>query len=79
MTARQPRRTRRRNVPSESLPRLRPGEGTRETAAPSSTTRANQRVHHVTEDYSYVRSDMVLVGIFSAVTLGFIIAMSFIL
>jgi hypothetical protein len=79
MTARQPRRARRRNVPSESLPRLRPGDGTRESSAPTSTTRANQRVHHVTDDYSYVRSDMVLVGIFSAVTLGFIIVMNFIL
>ena len=80
MTARQPRRTRRRNVPSESLPRLRPGEGGEPAVSTAaSTTRPNQRVHHVTEDYSYVRKDMVLVAAFSAVTLAFIVAMNFVL
>lgn len=78
MTARQPRRTRRRNVPSESLPRLRPADGSG-PSAPTSATRATQRVHHVTEDYSYVRRDMMLVAAFSAVTLAFIVVMNFVL
>jgi hypothetical protein len=78
MTARQPRRTRRRNVPSESLPRLRPGEGSGSATPVVSSTRPNQRVHHVTEDYSYVRKDMVLVAAFSVLTFAFIVAMSFI-
>lgn len=78
MTARQPRRTRRRNVPSESLPRLRPGDGSGPASPAVSATRP-QRVHHVTEDYSYVRKDIALVAAFTAVTLAFIVAMSFVL
>jgi hypothetical protein len=36
------------------------------------------RAHHVTEDYSYVRSDLLLVAAVSVVSLAFVVGMSFV-
>jgi hypothetical protein len=55
----------------------------RQSAVPTSQRQAparrplGVRAHHVTEDYRYVRSDLVLVAAVSAVTLAFVIGMSF--
>lgn len=81
MTARPPRRTRRRVAPAASLPRPTGGEtGTSGAKARESDTRATPgsriQVHHVTTDYSYVRTDLLTVAGVTAVTLAFIIGMS---
>jgi len=36
------------------------------------------REHHVTGDYDHVRKDLILVAVVGTITLGFIVAMSFI-
>ena len=75
MTARQPRRTRRRNVPADSLPRLRPGDarpGNASGDAQAASGRSRVREHNVTSDYRYVRTEMVAIGIVSVVTFGFV-------
>jgi hypothetical protein len=83
MTARQPRRPRRRSAaPAATLPR--PASG---GAAPTGSTSParipasarHHREHHVTTDYSYVRKDLVVIGAVGAVVLAFIVAMSFVL
>lgn len=82
MTARPPRRTRRRAAPGTSLPRPTGVETgvtadrlrERDTrAAPGSRV----QIHHVTTDYSYVRTDLITVAAVTAVTLAFIVGMSF--
>jgi hypothetical protein len=102
MTARQPRRTRRRIAPPGSLPRpasadrpasddaLEGAEDALDTAstAAASPTAARRtaprhappavREHHVTEDYSYVHKDLYWVAAVGAITLAFIVIMSFI-
>ncbi len=37
------------------------------------------REHHITTDYSYVRKDLLAIAVVSAVTFGFVVAMSFVL
>ncbi len=98
MTARQPRRARRRSVPAQALPRpgavsatstgavgfdsddavgvgaVRSEHGQRAVRRPSTT----MRQHHVTEDYSHVHRDLLLLAGIGVVTVGFIIGMSFV-
>ena len=73
MSSRRPRRQRRRRDRGSTLPR--PGQ----TSAPQ-TAAAAARIpdqtrpeHHVATDYGYVRRDLVVVGVVSAVTLAFVI------
>ena len=79
MTARQPRRARRRvAAPAASLPRPVAGAEGSKAIIPNATRRAtpgHHREHHVTKDYSYVRRDLAMIGILAAVTTGFIVAM----
>lgn len=77
MTARQPRRERRRTAPAPTLPR--PGATPARRGALSSAPVAGVREHHVTADYSYVRGDLLIVSGVTLVTLGFVVAMSFFL
>jgi hypothetical protein len=70
MTARQPRRERRRSTAASNLPR--PTADGSARRAPSSS---RQREHHVTTDYSYVRKDLVLIAGVTAVTMAFVAAM----
>jgi len=80
MTARQPRRTRRRNAPPAALPRpsAAPETGVDSQVASRTARRASgHREHHVTQDYSYVHKDLVTVAFVGAVVIAFIIAMSF--
>lgn len=88
MTARQPRR-RRRVVTAAPLPRPNsvetlPGEAPEaRAAAPTASVRRaprrpQQREHHVTTDYGYVHRDLILVGVIGALTIAFIVAMSFV-
>ncbi len=80
MTARQPRRTRRRSAPAVALPRPVAGPDSNGAApAASSTARrvVSHREHHVTQDYSYVHKDLITVAFVGVVVIAFIIAMSF--
>jgi len=83
MTARQPRRTRRREVPAESLPRLRPEEAREHRRllrnASSSGERRLATEHHVLADYAYVRKDLVAIAAVSAVTTAFVVVMALVL
>ncbi len=77
MTARQPRRTRRRAAPGPSLPRpgaLSPAEG---GGGSTGRTISRHREHHVTTDYGYVRRDLLMIGAVGLTVLAFIIGMSF--
>jgi hypothetical protein len=92
MAAPKTRRTRRRVVAPSQLPR--PTGGDAPTAFPGEETAASRvapipvkaptrrplgvRAHHVTEDYSYVRSDLLLVAAVSVVSLAFVVGMSFV-
>ena len=80
MTARQPRRTRRRVAPATALPR--PLVADDAGAAASRTNRRastlRHREHHIARDYSHVHKDLVTVSIVGTVILGFIVAMSFV-
>jgi hypothetical protein len=80
VTARQPRRTRRRAVPGASLPRPTGEEG----LAPGDSSRIRQvadtrhhREHHVTKDYSHVHKDLLTVLGVGIVVLAFIFGMSY--
>lgn len=87
MTARQPRRTRRRAAPATTLPRpsASPADETdaaEATEVQSSARRSGRRQfrhreHHVVKDYSYVHKDLLLVLGIGVVCIGFIIGMSF--
>ena len=79
MTARNPRRTRRRSIPGSSLPRpVRSEEGADDQSPQRSVRHASgHREHHVTVDYSYVQKDLITVAIVGAVAIAFIIGMSF--
>lgn len=93
MTARQPRRTRRRLAPANSLPRpvATSGAATAEADDEVSASRAtaehplvrryevHHREHHVTKDYSYVHRDLLTVVGFGAIVIAFIVGMSFVL
>lgn len=78
MTTRQPRRPRRRTADTATLPRQADGTPAAARAARAPVPR-HHREHHVTNDYSYVRKDLVLVGVVGVVVLAFIVAMSFII
>ena len=90
MTARQPRRTRRRSAPATTLPRpsavtsdaedvLEASSPVAAAAAARSTRRTQfrRREHHVEKDYSYVHKDLLTVLGIGVVCVGFIIGMSF--
>lgn len=90
MTARQPRRARRRSAPATTLPRpsavapdsdvLEAGDPVAAAAAARRSTRRTQfrhREHHVEKDYSYVHKDLLTVLGIGVVCAGFIIGMSF--
>ncbi len=82
MTARQPRRTRRRTLPPSALPR--PSAPLAATAAGESAhgqrrTPARHREHHVTRDYRYVHTDLLTIAAVGVVVIAFIVAMSFLL
>ena len=79
MSSRRPRRQRRRRDRASTLPR--PGQ----TAAPRPAGEAPARIpdqtrpeHHVATDYGYVRRDLAIVAVVSAVTLAFVIVAAFI-
>ncbi len=84
MTARQPRRTRRR-VATSSLPRPvavsdAPATETLKAApaAPTAPRRpTTPREHHVSRDYRYVHRDLILVAVVGAVVVAFIVGVSF--
>ncbi|GBD22811.1 hypothetical protein HRbin29_00456 [bacterium HR29] len=71
------RRTRRR------LPRaVTPRPTVRDVHAARSTERTvhtppRMREHHITTDFSYVRSDLVTIAVLTAVIIGFIVGMRF--
>ncbi|MGI8926702.1 MAG: hypothetical protein ACR2HN_08685 [Tepidiformaceae bacterium] len=81
MTARQPRRTRRRQAPAATLPRpiagapLEPGASPR----PIRGGTVRHRQHHVTTDYGYVHRDLLAVAGIGSAVIAFIVAMSFLL
>ncbi|MFN0148924.1 MAG: hypothetical protein ACKVT1_20665 [Dehalococcoidia bacterium] len=88
MTAPQPRRTRRRSVPAASLPRPVAVEGVdRESGEPKAASASPRpvrrgptaRPHHVTNDYRYVRTDLLLVAGVGAVAVAFVVGMSFVI
>lgn len=83
MTARQPRRTRRRDVPAEALPRLRPEEAREHRRLLRNATGGGERrhatEHHVLTDYHHVRADLVAIAAVTAVTAAFVVAMAFII
>jgi len=90
MTARKPRRQRR--IAPSSLPRpasndaaavVRAPAGDAPTPTPARTAAASThrraaapREHHVTNDYGYVKRDLVLVAGVGAIVLAFIVGMS---
>jgi hypothetical protein len=91
MTARQPRRTRRRTTPASTLPRPLPVsdslEPAQSAATPSGATvrqtarrgPAQPRAHHVENDYRYVRTDLLTVAAVGAVVIAFVVGMSFLI
>ncbi len=90
MTARQPRRTRRRSSPGTTLPRPVSAPFAADEAAeavregPSSAVRTprrptHRREHHVTTDYGHVHRDLLTVLVIGLLVLGFIVGMSFVL
>jgi hypothetical protein len=80
MTARQPRRTRRRVAPASSLPRPLSAEDTAagRTQARGAAPTLGHRAHHVTKDYSHVHKDLVTVAVVGVAVVAFIVGMSFV-
>ena len=83
MTARQPRRTRRRVASSPStLPRpvadSEAAESDRSRQVRRNAAAIHHREHHVTKDYSHVHKDLVTVAVVGSVVLAFIVGMSFV-
>lgn len=84
MTARQPqqpRRTRRRTAtPGSTLPRPVASDGLalRSAAAAPPRPSTRTREHHVEEDFSYVRKDLGLVAVVAAITMAFVVVLSFV-
>ncbi len=89
MTARQPRRARRRAAPT-SLPRpsatpieenISPAASATATAprAAARRTPVHHREHHVTRDYGHVHKDLVTVSIVGVIVVSFIVAMSYVI
>lgn len=82
MTARQPRRTRRRIAPAAALPRPVTSDSEAGESDHSRTVRRNaamlhHRAHHVTKDYSHVHKDLITVCVVGAAVIAFILGMSF--
>ncbi|MCZ2108989.1 MAG: hypothetical protein LC118_05390 [Dehalococcoidia bacterium] len=90
MTARQPRRARRRSAPATTLPRpsavapdsddaIEAGDTFATPTARRSTRRTQfrHREHHVEKDYSYVHKDLLAVLGIGIVCIAFILGMSF--
>lgn len=48
-------------------------------AATTARQSTRPREHHVQQDFSYVPKELATVGVVSAITLGFIVVMSFII
>ena len=83
MTARQPRRTRRRVAPAAALPRPATGmdeatQAERSRAIRRGANTLHHREHHVTKDYSHIMKDLKTVVAVGVVVFGFIGAMSFV-
>ncbi len=82
MTARQPRRSRRRiAAPAAALPRPMTGadgEAPVAARAPRRGAPAHHREHHVTKDYSHVKKDLLTILVVGAASIGFIVGMSFV-
>lgn len=78
MTARQPRRTRRRNAPAAALPRLNPQESGDREHALHRPIRTSIPEHHVSQDYGYVRRDLLLIAGVTTITFAFVVLMSFV-
>jgi len=80
MTARQPRRTRRRiSEPRTTLLRPTAGDAALHSTAPApSRAPARHREHHVTDDFSHVTRDLRLVTVVGAIALAFVVVMSFV-
>ncbi len=82
MTARQPRRSRRRvAAPAAALPRPvvggeAEGQGVARTARRGAP--AHHREHHVTKDYSHVKKDLLTILVVGVGSIGFIVGMSFV-
>lgn len=82
MTARRPRRRRRRDLAASTLPRPVPGEAMVRPAVEVSRDEPRgraRREHHATTDFRYVRSDLIGIAVVGSITLGFVIAMAIIL
>lgn len=80
MSARRPRRQRRRpRERASTLPRPaadasdRPAPAVAPAPAPSRPAPRERVEHHVATDYRYVRRDLVVVGVVSAITLAFVL------
>lgn len=91
MTARQPRRARRRAVPANTLPRpvagfengvtqpeLEEQPAAATTAGVRRAPTVHHREHHVTTDYSHVHKDLMMIAIIGAFVVAFIVGMSFV-
>jgi hypothetical protein len=80
MTARQPRRARRRSANVTTLPRPESSESESPgVRSPARRVTARARQHHVTNDYSYVHRDLITVAGVGVVVVAFIVGMSFLL
>jgi uncharacterized membrane protein len=89
MAARQTRRRTRRVAPSSPLPRPVAGEPHEEAVlaarpepervAPTSRRTLGVRAHHVIDDLSYVRTDLITIAIMSAISVAFVVAMAFVM
>ena len=79
MTARQPRRTRRRNVPGATLPRVNIADEAAASAETGTRVGQGRREHHVMTDYGYVHRDLLTVAAVGAVVIAFIVAMSYVI
>ncbi|MBE0609632.1 MAG: hypothetical protein IH609_09640 [Dehalococcoidia bacterium] len=81
MTARQPRRPRRRlTAPAAALPRPVTGMDADQQAERSRELRrapAHHREHHVTRDYGHVKKDLLTILVVGIGVVGFIFGMSF--
>lgn len=81
MTARQPRRPRRRAAaPAAALPRPVTGMDADQQAERSRQLRrapAHHREHHVTRDYGHVKKDLATILVVGTGVVGFIVGMSF--
>lgn len=76
MTARQPRRTRRRAAPASTLPRPTPEANAGPERSRTARSGVHHREHHVSTDYGYVRRDLVAVTVFASVVTALVVAVA---